>query len=225
MTKYQAVLTAVNWWADKINKPEPHSNGDNSAASVFACLFADMMQEKITEQQILTFRAALAEKIDEQIAREIEVGYSGVLVYLACDYHPCDMLFDAAQEAGISKSNFPYKTNMMIESKDGRNYSVSVSDGYAQPYVELYPVHEGEQSKDNGIRVRRTAADICNLFEHLLDKHDITIPDEDRTGGEDEARLYGVTYFNLEQEVTDVLRSLIEEVKANPEAPCEYNDY
>lgn len=85
--------------------------------------------------------------------------------------------------------------------------------------------NEDERSKDNGIRVRRTAADICDLFEHLLDKHDITIPDEDRTGADDEARLYGLTYFNLELEVTDILRSLIEEVKANPEAQCEYDDY
>ena len=78
---------------------------------------------------------------------------------------------------------------------------------------------------DKTIRVRRYAADICNWFEHLLDKYDITIPDEDRTGSEDEARLYGVSYYGLEQAVTEVLRELIQEVKAKPDANCEYFDY
>ena len=78
---------------------------------------------------------------------------------------------------------------------------------------------------DNKIKVRHTAAAICELFEELLDENDIMIPDDDRTGAEGEARLYGCTYFNLELAVTDILKSLIEEVKANPDAQCEYNDY
>ena len=78
---------------------------------------------------------------------------------------------------------------------------------------------------DNRINVRLIAATICELFEELLDKHDITIPDDDRTGDEGEARLYGLTYFNLELEVTDELRSLIEQIKKNPDAECEYFNY
>lgn len=143
MTEYQAVLTAVNWWANEISNPKPHSNGDNSPASLFACMFADMMQEKITELQIVEFRAELARLIEREIERDIEMHYSRVMVYLICDYHPCEMLSDAAERAGISKSNFPYKTGMLIESIDGgKDYTVSVSDGYAQPYVKLYPTNE-----------------------------------------------------------------------------------
>ena len=78
---------------------------------------------------------------------------------------------------------------------------------------------------DNKIKVRHTAAAICELVEELLDEHDITIPDDDRTGAEGEARLYGCTYFDLELAVTDILKSLVEEVKTNPDAQCEYNDY
>ena len=59
----------------------------------------------------------------------------------------------------------------------------------------------------------------------MLAKHDITIPDEDRTGSEGEARLYGLTYYDLEQYVTNELKSLIEYVKENPNAPCEYDNY
>ena len=78
---------------------------------------------------------------------------------------------------------------------------------------------------DNSIKVRLTSALICDLFQELLDKHDITIPDDDRTGADGEGRLYGLTYFNLELEVTEALRTLIEEVKANPDVECEYFDY
>lgn len=144
MTRSQAILTAVNWWANKIDNPEPHSNGDDSVASIFACLLADKLQEKHTEIQLLEFRATLAELLGQQIEREIEIGRSIIITYLACDYQPCDMLFDAAQRAGISRANFPYKTCMIIESRDGGKYfTVEVSDGYCQPYVELYPV-DGE---------------------------------------------------------------------------------
>lgn len=76
----------------------------------------------------------------------------------------------------------------------------------------------------NSIKVRLTSALICDIFEELLDKHDITIP-YDRTGADGEGRLYGLTYFNLEAEVTETLRTLIEEVKANPDVECEYFDY
>ena len=78
---------------------------------------------------------------------------------------------------------------------------------------------------DNSIKVRLTSALICDIFEELLDKHGITIPDDDRTGADGEGRLYGLTYFNLEAEVTEALRTLIEEVKANPDVECEYFDY
>lgn len=32
------------------------------------------------------------------------------------------------------------------------------------------------------LRIRNISADICDLFEEILDKHDITIPSDDRTG-------------------------------------------
>ena len=78
---------------------------------------------------------------------------------------------------------------------------------------------------DKTIKVRQYAASVCDLFEELLDKHNITIPDDDRTGANGEGRLYGLTYFDLELEVTEVLHRLVDEVKANPETKCEYFDY
>lgn len=55
------------------------------------------------------------------------------------------------------------------------------------------------------IRIRQMSAEICDLFEELLDRFDITIPSDDREGNEDEARLYGDEYYALEESVTACL--------------------
>ena len=63
------------------------------------------------------------------------------------------------------------------------------------------------------VQVRLIANQICELFEDLLEKHDITIPDDDREGNEDEARLYGMTYAKLEDTITSVLMVFAETMK------------
>lgn len=62
------------------------------------------------------------------------------------------------------------------------------------------------------IKTRLYANEICDKFEELLEKHNIDIPDEDRTGDEGEARLYGMTYAVLEEEVNDILVALVQKV-------------
>lgn len=54
---------------------------------------------------------------------------------------------------------------------------------------------------------RMIAIQILEMFEDMLEEKDITIPDEDRTGDETEARLYGMAYANLEDRITDLLKS------------------
>ena len=68
------------------------------------------------------------------------------------------------------------------------------------------------------IKLREYSVDIVELFEELLEEHDITIPDEDRTGDESEARIYGSTYGDLEEEVKHILSKLVLRVKTVPEA-------
>lgn len=46
---------------------------------------------------------------------------------------------------------------------------------------------------------------IIDVFENLLDQHNIQIPDDDRCGDEEEASIYGCTYFNLESEIAQIL--------------------
>lgn len=77
----------------------------------------------------------------------------------------------------------------------------------------------------NEIRLRSFSADICDVFEDLLDKYNITIPDEDRTGDESEAKLYGMEYSDTEDYITQILVHLVQEVRDNPNATINYLEY
>lgn len=56
---------------------------------------------------------------------------------------------------------------------------------------------------------REIAIAILDEFEELLDYHQIEIPDEDREGGAIEGRLYGKTYYNLEDKIVEILGKLL----------------
>lgn len=61
------------------------------------------------------------------------------------------------------------------------------------------------------------SANIVDEFEELLDTFDITIPDKEREGGKDEARLYGRTYDvlleNVEMRVISAIHEATDEDK------------
>lgn len=59
---------------------------------------------------------------------------------------------------------------------------------------------------------RQTAILILGKFEKLLAEYGIMIPDEDRMGEPDEACLFGVNYYALEDEITDLLNEKDREV-------------
>lgn len=61
------------------------------------------------------------------------------------------------------------------------------------------------------IYTHNVASDIVGLFEDLLEKFDITIPDDDREGNEGEARLYGQTYSDLLDETEGLLIKLLQD--------------
>ena len=63
------------------------------------------------------------------------------------------------------------------------------------------------------INLRHTSSDICELFEELLDKYDINIPDENREGDPDEAHLYGDNYVDLEDSITEIILNLANQIK------------
>ena len=56
-------------------------------------------------------------------------------------------------------------------------------------------------AKLNEANLTDTADDIIDIFEELLDRLDITLPDKWRDGEEDEARIFGDTYYELENKI------------------------
>lgn len=54
--------------------------------------------------------------------------------------------------------------------------------------------------KHRGVAIR-----ILDVFEKMLESKGISIPDEDRTGDEAEAYLYGMTYADLENALEELL--------------------
>ena len=81
--------------------------------------------------------------------------------------------------------------------------------GYTHAYVEQEP---------KVIKLREYSVDICELFEDLLEEHGISIPDEDREGRPEEARLYGTTYADLEYKVLNILNDFMNEILYHPDA-------
>lgn len=74
------------------------------------------------------------------------------------------------------------------------------------------------QTTKSPIKLRDYSGRICDFVEDLLDKYNITIPDDAREGDPDEARLFGDNYCELEDNIVNMLEGLVEEIKANPSA-------
>ena len=73
-------------------------------------------------------------------------------------------------------------------------------------YYEYLNRQEEKNAMNNTNNLIDTAADIIDIFEELLDRLDITLPDQWREGEEDEARIFGDTYYELENKIVERLR-------------------
>jgi len=56
---------------------------------------------------------------------------------------------------------------------------------------------------------RQLAINIISEFEELLEENNLTIPDKDREGNKEEARIYGITYYNLEDKITELIKDTL----------------
>lgn len=64
------------------------------------------------------------------------------------------------------------------------------------------------------VSTRNIASEIVEEFEKVLDKYEIDIPSGDEPdGNKSRARLYGMPYFNLVDEVEDLVLSALETVR------------
>lgn len=60
-------------------------------------------------------------------------------------------------------------------------------------------------------KTRGIAITILEMFETMLEEKGIMIPDDDRTGEDEEACLYGATYATLEDQIVELLCDYIDE--------------
>ena len=80
------------------------------------------------------------------------------------------------------------------------------ADEDTKNYYEDLNRKEEKNTMNNTNNLTNTAADIIVIFEELLDRLDITLPDEWREDEEDEARIFGDTYYELENKIVERLR-------------------
>ena len=135
MNREIAIKTAVRWWADKLKTRQPHSNGDNSPTSVFACLLADMGTNEVCDDKLGLFMDELTAQINTYMDK-----FNDRYVSIMCDYGPGAMLCEAAEKADINSVNFPFKTSISIVwREDEHEYVVYAFNGYGAPREELQP--------------------------------------------------------------------------------------
>lgn len=65
---------------------------------------------------------------------------------------------------------------------------------------------DAELENEGGLPpTRELAVRILDVFENKLDELGISLPSEDRTGEKGEARIFGDTYYELEDRITEIL--------------------
>ena len=98
-----------------------------------------------------------------------------------------------------------YETGYEICDSDGEIIYDFADEDTKNFYEELNRKEEGN-TMNNTNSLIDTADDIIYIFEELLDRLDITLPDKWREGEEDEARIFGDTYYELENKIIERLR-------------------
>lgn len=106
-----------------------------------------------------------------------------------------------------------YETGYEICDSDGEIIYDFASEETKNYYKELNREERKNTTKNtnataklNEANLTDIAADIIDIFEELLDRLDITLPDKWREGEEDEARIFGDTYYELENKIVERLK-------------------
>ena len=98
-----------------------------------------------------------------------------------------------------------YETGYEICDDNGEIIYDFANEDIKDYYEELNRKEE-ENTMDTTNNLTNTADDIIDIFEELLDRLDITLPDKWREGEEYEARIFGDTYYELEEKIVERLR-------------------
>lgn len=129
-----AIDAAAKWWATVIERPKFDALGTQRDASMeFAQFMMTEANRKAPPVDTERFRIALATRLRAAPEAERRV--------VSVDYHPCDVLEQAAHDAGVVDTffTFPVKTCMWIDAD-----SVKVRYGYGAPLVTIWPETAGD---------------------------------------------------------------------------------
>lgn len=123
----EQVEKAAEWWADRVCAPvfdglsdEERKDSVNDTYQIVEFL-ASTFVESVDNDQRRRFVVALKEELQDP---EYNPWWG-----LGVDYHPDRYLASAAEKAGISDHNFPWKTHLGF-TEDGK---VTASLGYGNP--------------------------------------------------------------------------------------------
>lgn len=118
-----AAIAAAEWWARAVQAPT-YDNGDRSGMTGMLMTLVAAHQPDAQPQQAASFAEVLAPRLQADLDRM--ASFDGdPYICVGVDYGPEKILADAARDAGISTSKFPWKTMMWI-----RPDHVTVSAGY-----------------------------------------------------------------------------------------------
>ncbi len=101
----ETIEKAVSWWAGKIIDSQPYSNGDLGFSSVVECFLCGCDKTGCHTGPAERIQKALGKRIEEAAKENV------LSVVMECDYRPCRILAESADEAGISTANFPFKNS------------------------------------------------------------------------------------------------------------------
>lgn len=132
-----AINAAAEWWMERISGQTIHDNGDSTFGSVFAGMLADQMVKPASDAQLQKFKNNLVMRLSTLADQGRES------IWMDCDYAPDMTLSAAAADADIPRDNFPWKVCMHVEPE-----CVLVSDGYAMPWVRIWPVEHKDEGKE-----------------------------------------------------------------------------
>jgi 2-methylcitrate dehydratase PrpD len=107
----------AQWWADKVTAPSLNwDNGDNSQAGGLTFMLANMLAQQSRNNAPSDapekFKAALIKGLKDSQTYQKSNGTH--IPFLNVDYHPCEILAQAAAEAGIDASAFPCKSSTQV---------------------------------------------------------------------------------------------------------------
>lgn len=118
------ILTAVNWWENKLLRPK-FDNGDSSGV---ASMLAIMLHStNVDYAKVNAFGEKLLDKL---------IQYSGAGLAPSClrvDYDPCHFMSPIADEVGIDGKCFPWKTDLYFHVNGA--ITVRCGHGASEEYI------------------------------------------------------------------------------------------